>query len=71
MQTDYTVQLQYAEGEVAGFIDTDLFSVGSPAITIQNQGFGEMYNVSDDFTTVSSDGVLVRMQGQLCMLPAH
>ncbi|KAK9812580.1 hypothetical protein WJX73_010403 [Symbiochloris irregularis] len=56
--TDYTVELQYAEGAVAGFVDTDVFSVGSPAITIQNQGFGEMTNVSSDFTTVSSDGVM-------------
>ncbi|KAK9812485.1 hypothetical protein WJX73_003690 [Symbiochloris irregularis] len=55
--TYYEIELQYLTGTVAGLIDQDTFTVGNPAIVLTNQGFGEMYNVSDDFISSSSDGL--------------
>ncbi len=40
---------------------SDTLSVGtSPAITVQNQGFGLVFHASTDFLGVSCDGLFVR-----------
>ena len=49
----------YGTGEILGFTDTDTVRIGTPPIITQNQGFGEMYEVSDDFATSSCDGLYV------------
>lgn len=60
VQFENVTVLQYGTGNVTGFIDTDVFSVGSPVITLPIQGFGEATNVSDfGFSDESSDGLWV------------
>lgn len=48
--------------DTAGALVRDTFSVGTPSITIEQQGFGAMNCVSDsggNFTTESNDGLWV------------
>lgn len=47
--------------QVVGTVASDTLSVGSsPAITVQNQGFGLVFHASTDFLGVSCDGLFVR-----------
>ena len=53
------IDITYGTGEVEGYTDYDTVSIGSPALVVQNQGFGEMYLVSSDFVSASCDGLYV------------
>ncbi|KAK9786398.1 hypothetical protein WJX73_010425 [Symbiochloris irregularis] len=57
---DYEVEALYASSTdfADGYLVQDTFSVGSPPVIIQNQGFGSMTNVSVDQITQSEDGVM-------------
>jgi len=51
-------------------VASDTLSVGtSPAITVQNQGFGLVFHASTDFLGVSCDGLFVRPRGRPGSVP--
>ena len=52
--------LSAGERQVVGTVASDTLSVGSPPITVQDQGFGLVFHASTDFLGVSCDGLFVR-----------
>lgn len=48
---------EYVTGEVAGVVAEDVLSIGSPAVTIPEQAFGDAGAVSLDFLSASCDGL--------------
>jgi hypothetical protein len=52
-------RIRYGTGEVVGNSATDVMSMGTPALTVDSQGFGGVYAASDDFVGASCDGLVV------------
>lgn len=58
-------KITYGDGSyVQGYTDFDVMTLGTPPVTIQNQGFGEMYYVSREFLYSSCDGLYVSALAQ-------
>ena len=55
-------------GEVVGFLDYDDLELGTPSLTIDVQGFGAAYLLSDDFGTTTCDGLFVSPSLPACSL---
>ncbi len=53
-------QITYGTGRVAGFVGSDTVTLGSnPAVQVQRQGFGGVFDSSMDFLSASCDGLFV------------
>lgn len=48
-----------SSGRAIGLLQQDTFRVGTPSITIRDQGFGNMDYLGYDFFSLSSDGIWV------------
>eukprot|EP00884_Botryococcus_braunii_P007873 jgi/Botrbrau1/17087/Bobra.0741s0002.1 len=51
-------RIRYGTGEVIGDSALDTMSMGTPALMVANQGFGGVYEASDDFVGASCDGLV-------------
>lgn len=56
----------YGTGVVAGNVSQDTISLGSPALVLQAQAFGDALQISADFVGVSCDGLFVSLAPLLC-----
>ena len=54
-------QITYGTGSVAGFVGSDMLTLGSGPSTVRvaNQGFGVVFDSSMDFLSASCDGLFV------------
>ena len=59
-ETDQSFELTYGTGAVEGYVSFDTMSIGTPPISISNQGFGQAIDLTPDFVTTSCDGLFVR-----------
>ena len=49
----------YGTGAVMGNVSQDTFMIGSPALELQSQVFGDALQISDSFIDTSCDGLFV------------
>jgi Eukaryotic aspartyl protease len=62
-------QITYGTGRVAGFVGSDTVTLGSnPAVQVQRQGFGGVFDSSMDFLSASCDGLFVSPSCYFCFL---